>query len=89
MNFHSWKACKNLDILTKVIKSNSDIFTDALYSKFNKFLEISVFPPSMKLANITTFHKEGKKDNYRLVSMLPNLSKGLKKCIDITNSSAF
>ena len=31
------------DIPTKVIKSNSDIFTDALYSEYNRSLETSVF----------------------------------------------
>ena len=39
---------------------NSDIVTDALYSEFNRLLETSVFPPTMKLANITYVHK---KDN--------------------------
>ena len=38
--------------------SNSDIFTDALYSEFNRSLETSVSPPSMKLANVTPVHKK-------------------------------
>ena len=41
-----------------MIKSN-DIFTDALYSEFNRSLETSVFPLSMKLANVTPAHKKG------------------------------
>ena len=53
LNLDSSKACQDSDIPTKVIKSNSDIFTDALYSEFNRSLETSVFPPSMKLANVT------------------------------------
>ena len=66
LNPDSSKACQDSDIPTKVIKSNSDIFTDAL--------ETSVFPPSMKLANITPVHKKGiHSDNYRPVSILPNL----------------
>ena len=41
-----------------MIKSN-DILTDALYSEFNRSLETSVFPLSMKLANVTPAHKKG------------------------------
>ena len=84
MNLDSSKACQDSDIPTKVIKSNSDIFTDALYSEFNRSLETSVFPPSMKLANVTPVHKKGnrsEKDNYRPVSILPNLSKVFERCI--------
>ena len=58
--------------------------TDALYSEFNRSLETSVFPPSMKLANVTTLHKEGncsEKDNHGPVSILPNLSKVFERCI--------
>ena len=78
LNLDSSKASQDSDIPTKVIKSNSDNFTDALYSEFNRSLETSDFPPSMKLANVTPVHKKGtrsEKDNYRPVSILPNLSK--------------
>ena len=34
--FDSSKACQDSDITTKIIKSNPDIFTDALYSEFNR-----------------------------------------------------
>ena len=49
LNFDSWKAFQNHHMPTKVIKSNSDIFTDALYSEFSGSVETSVFPSSMKL----------------------------------------
>ena len=84
MNLDSSKACQGFDIPTKVIKSNSDIFTDAFYSEFNRSLETSVFPPSMKLANVTPAHKKSnrsQKDNYRPVSTLPSLSKVFERCI--------
>ena len=67
MNLNSSNACQDSDIPTKVIKSNSDNFTDALYSEFNRPLETSVFLPSMKLANVTPVHKKGnhsEEDNY-------------------------
>ena len=53
LNLNSLKACQDSDIPTKKFKSNSDIFTDALYSEFHRSLEASVFPPIMKLTNIT------------------------------------
>ena len=43
LNLDSSKVCQDSDIQIKVIKSNSDIFTDALYSAFNRSLETSVF----------------------------------------------
>ena len=58
---------------------------NALYSKFNRSLETtSIFPPSMKLANARPVHKKGNRseeDNYRPVSILPNLSKIFERCI--------
>ena len=57
MNLDSWKAYQDSDRPTKVITSNSDICIDALYSEFNRSLETSVFPPSMKLANAHLFIK--------------------------------
>ena len=84
MNLDSSKACQDSDIPTKVIKSNSEIFTDALYSEFNRSLETSAFPPSVKLANVTPVHKKcnrSEKDNYRPLSILPNLPKVFERCI--------
>ena len=48
------------------------------YSEFNRPLETSVLPPTLKLANVTTAHKKGnrlEKDHYRPASFLPNLLK--------------
>ena len=98
LNLDSSKACQDSDIPTKVIKYNPEFFTDASYSEFNRSLEISVFPQSMKLANAMSikrvivqkkitigqlayypicpkFSNHSEKDNYRPVSILPNLSK--------------
>ena len=46
LNLDSSKACQDSDIPTKVIKSNSDIFADAL-SEINRSLETSVFARSV------------------------------------------
>ena len=84
LTLHSSKAFQDSDIPTKVVKSNLDIFTDALYYGFNRSLETKIFPPSIKLANVTPVHKKGhrsEKDNYQPVSILPNLSKVFERCI--------
>ena len=56
LNPDSTKASQNSDIPTKVINSNSDIFTDALYSEFSRSLETSISPPSIELASVTPVH---------------------------------
>ena len=48
LNLDSSKACQDSDIRTKVIKSNSDIFTDTLYSEFNRSLVLSTINETSK-----------------------------------------
>ena len=43
---------------TKIIKFNSEIFAEALYPEFNRTLETGVFPPTIKLANVTPVHEK-------------------------------
>ena len=83
LNLDNSKECQESDIPTKVIKPNSDIFADILYEVFNMSLEVSTFPSSMKLANVTPVCKRGsrsKKSDYRPVIILPNLSKVFERC---------
>ena len=66
------------------IKKNADIFADILLARFNDSVEKSNFPSSLKKANITPVFKKGdrnSKDNYRPVSILPNISKIFERCI--------
>ena len=61
-----------------------DIFTDILLASFNDSVERSNFPSSLKKAIITSVFKKGdrnSKDNYRPVSILPNLSNIFERCI--------
>ena len=77
LNLNVAKASQDSDIPTKIIKKNPDIFS-ILFKEFNKSLEICKFPSSLKMANVTPVYKKGNrsdKDNYRPVSILPNLSK--------------
>ena len=71
------KATQN-DIPTNVIKENSDIFADFTFENLNDSISQSVFPSALKQANITPVYKKDskiKKDHYRLISVLPNISK--------------
>ena len=46
--------------------------------------DVSIFPISLKLANITPVYKKGSKnskENYRPLSILPNISKIYKRCL--------
>ena len=66
------------EILTKIVKENAEIFSDFLHSSFNKCIKYRVFPSCLKKADITPIYKKGSKnckDNYRSVSILPNISK--------------
>ena len=72
------KATQNTDIPIKLIKENSDIFADFISENLNGSISHSVFPSALKLANITPVHKKdskSKKDHYRPISVLPNISK--------------
>ena len=78
------KACQDTDIPTKIIKENADIFADILLASFNDSVKKSNFPSSLRKANITPVFKKGyrnSKDNYRPVSILPNMSKMFERSI--------
>ena len=55
-------------------KENTDISVDYLFDSTNALFKSSMFPNSLKLANVTTLHKKGRKElkeDCRLVSILP------------------
>ena len=57
---------------TKIIKKNSDIFADFIVTSFNQSVANSIFPSSLKNADITIVFKKGDrnlKDNYRPLSI--------------------
>ena len=78
LSLDSSKASQPRDMPTKIIKDNADMFSDFLLSGFNNSITTSIFPSSLKQAIITPVFKRGDKnlkENYRPVSILPNLSK--------------
>ena len=76
------KACQESDIPVKIIKENLDIVSNFVYNNFNNSLFSSNFPSHLKNATITPIFKKKDRDNvenYRPVSILPNLSKIYEK----------
>ena len=70
-NLDCSKAKQESDIPTKIVKENSDIFTDFISMNFNNLLLTCNFPDKLKLANVTPVHKKGSRtitENYRPVS---------------------
>ena len=83
------KASQNSDILTKIIKENSDIYGKVLCSFINHSF---TFPSCLKEADVTPIHKKGqkgKKENYRPVTILPALSKIYERITFIEMSNFF
>ena len=78
LSLDSTKVSQYTDIPTKVIKDNADIFSDFLLSGFNNSITTFIFPSSLKQAILTPVFKKGDKnwkENYRPVSILPNIPK--------------
>ena len=62
------KASQNFEIPIKIIKENSEIYADFLCKNINNSIMSSLFPPCLKMTDITSIYKKGKKDfkgNYR------------------------
>ena len=75
---------QDTDIPTKIIKQNSDIFASFICKSFNNMVDSSTFPAPFKLVHITLVFKKGSnnsKENYRPVSILPNISKDYERCM--------
>ena len=83
-NPHTTQLSQDTNIPTKVIKQNSDIFASFIYKTFNNIVVSSTFPGAHKLAHITPAFKKGSKnskENYRPISILPNISKIYERCM--------
>ena len=59
LNLDSSKACQKLDLSTKIIKAQTRIFSQKLYTRsLMKALEVGNFPCIMTLSNVTPVHKK-------------------------------
>ena len=67
------KSCQTSDTPSKIIKLNSDIFSNLIDKHFNYCNDKSEFPNDLKHADIVSIYKKKnkcKKENYRTVSIL-------------------
>ena len=78
------KTTQQNDIPTKILKENSEVFARYFHKNINFCIENSIFPSDLKVADVTpAFKKKSKtsKDNYRPISILPNISKTYERCL--------
>ena len=86
------KASQYSHIPTKIIKENSDIFSNFICESINNSIKSSMFPSCLKHADVTPLHKKcnkSLKESYRPVSMLPILSKVFERSMFKQMSSFF
>ena len=48
-----FKTSQNGDVLTKIIKKNTELFTDFIHSALNKAIQSGNFPSYLKWADVT------------------------------------
>ena len=71
------EATQSNVIPSKVTKENYDIFATFITENFSNMIKNAVFPVSLKQADIKSIYNKdssNEKQNYRPVSILPNLS---------------
>ena len=64
------KATQNSDILTKIIKENSDIFGEFIFQNLNGCLNTSLYPSVLKIEDIQPVHKKDSKSAKKITDQL-------------------
>ena len=78
------KAAQLLDIPTKIVKENADIFSEFFFVSINQSINNSIFPEQLKWADVKPAFKKNlrtDKENYRPVSIPSNISKIYERCL--------
>ena len=86
------KTSHKTDIPTRIIKENIDKLADILYTRINAAIKSASFPSPLKLGDVTSLHKKGRKNmkgSFVPVSTLPSLSKNFEKCMFAQMSTFF
>ena len=55
------KPSQSLDIPTKVVKENADVFAEFLWKSIKSSIKSSTFPSCFESADMRPLHKKGKK----------------------------
>ena len=83
-NLDASKATQKSDIPTKIIKQNQDIFSEFIFENVNNMIDTDIYPEQLKWADVKPAHKKCSridKENFRPVSILPNISKIYERCL--------
>ena len=80
------KAISPNSIPTKILKEFKTELSEPLSDMINVSFNKGIFPDFLKVANVIPIHKKGEKldpNNYRLISLLSNISKLYEKAMRI------
>ena len=83
-NLDAKKASQNSDMSTKFLKQNAAFFAKYSCDDINASILSSKFHNELKEADIVPVHKKKSKlskENYRPISILPNISKVYERCL--------
>ena len=83
-NLNIRKAVGPFSLPNRILKEFSKLFSNPISKIFNMSLEFGVFPQKMKITKIVPFFKKEDNldcNNYRPISLLPNISKIFEKLI--------
>ena len=75
------KAAQEKNIHTNILKQNSDFFVFYVEKDINASISTSKFPNDLKEADLIPVYKKKSKENYRPISILPNISKVHERCL--------
>ena len=83
-NLDTPKVTQKSDIPTKINKQNEDIFSKLIFENVNNMIDTKVYSEQLKWADVKPAQKKGSRtnnENYRPISILPNISKIYEWCI--------
>ena len=91
-NLPTKNSCGYDDISSKLLKVIAPVIIKPLTLLINQVLNTGLFPDKLKIAKVIPIYKKGDPqlfENYRPISLLPTISKGLEKIIHKQLSSYF
>ena len=83
-NLNPNMASQEMNIPTRILKENSDLFAQFVLKNYNEVMTTPTFPSTLKHVTVRPIYKKESRNevqNYRPVSILSNLSKVCEKCL--------